>query len=196
MQSQIVMRPFPIPTNLNPGCGFTNDAEACHRRCRSSKEETRGTSFGPKKLLFPPDGSVCGTDCGGTPRFVESSSWALCHYLLDSCPSGRNPLVPEANQANAHPITQSAACTTSGGQSPFPNRVVKKLRGLDAHFSRVSALPHTLRVDYCRYTIFVVIKAFHSIYSTQTLCATNRRRGWPGHSLFMTACFMPCTIDQ
>jgi len=188
------MRLFPIPTNLNPGCWFTTDAEACPRRRRSSKEAVRGTSVGPKKLAVSTGWKRLWY--GGTPRFVESSSWAPCHYLLESCSSGRNTLVPEANQADAHAITQSAACTTSGSQSPFPNRVVRKLRGLDAHFSRVCALPHTLRVDYCRYTIFDVIKAFHSIYSTQTLCATTRGRGWPRHSLFMTACFMPCTIDQ
>ena len=62
MQSHVFMRLFPIPTNLNPGWWFTNDAEACHCRRRSSKEVIRGTSVSQKKMPFPPDGSVCGTE--------------------------------------------------------------------------------------------------------------------------------------
>ena len=114
------MRLFPIPTNLNPGCWFTNDAEACPRRRRSSKEATRGTSAHPKKLPFPPDGSVCGTE--GHRDSLNRAVGGLCHYLLESCSSGRNTLVPEANQANAHANTQSAALYNFGQSESFPKQ--------------------------------------------------------------------------
>lgn len=47
----------------------------------------------------------------------------------------------EANQAMLMLLLKAKPCTTSGSQSPFPTQSLA-LRGLDAHFSRIYALPH------------------------------------------------------
>ncbi|KAE9377117.1 hypothetical protein N431DRAFT_191135 [Stipitochalara longipes BDJ] len=154
MQSHVFMRLFPIPANLNPGCWFTNDAEACPRRRRSSKEAIRGTSVSPKKMPFPPDGSVCGTEGHRDSLHLEAGTATLCSRILLI---RRNSLVAEANQAILMLLLKAKRCTTSGSQSPFPT----ESSGSSEDWMRTSAEPAHCRthcvwitadtLNFCRY---------------------------------------------
>lgn len=171
MRSHVLMRLFPFSTNMNPG-----PASRMMRRLVYAAVDHQMKESVVRALLEEESRShrmplFRGTE--GHRYFLSLEGQAAFYYLRSRCSGDAGTDLPTWLINSM--LIKARPCATSGTVSPFPTQSSGASEE-DAHFSRSLRTAAHLGEIAADTQVCAAIKAFHSIYSTQSL----RHKHQPG----------------